>query len=272
MDCPAILQHTNYRQFLKEYYAYRKKNEKRYSYHQFSEELSFSASNFIYLVILGKRNLSTEAIKRIQDKMSWTALEAKYFQALVLFEQATKPAERKKYHDDIRKILKSKREILHPDQFQYFSTWYIPVLKEIISLKNFVSNLNWISRKLKPHVDEELVRKGLQVLERLKMICNEKGVWKQNKKHLATLPQVSSAMISHYHHEMLSLAEKTLEESGEDRDISAMTMGVTQEQYAWVKKRVIEFRDQIQLELQQQEDASTMVAQLNMQLFPVTEK
>lgn len=268
----SILDYDDYRMFLKDYYQEQKAKEKKYSYRKFSEDLGFSASNYLHLVITGKRNLSLDAINKIKNQFGWTAQQKKFFHNLVHYNQCKNQEEKEKYKIEMEKVLGKKRLILNPDQFAYFSTWYIPVLKEIVALKGFVSNLNWISKKLKPVVEEEYVKKGLAILERLKMIKRIKGKWLQTDEHISTEIEVTSTMVHNYHKQMLKLSFQALDMEAGDRDISAMTMSLSEEQMKWLKQRVIDFRDEIQQELQGMSSEDTMVAQLNMQLFPVTEE
>ncbi|MBU0507048.1 DUF4423 domain-containing protein [bacterium] len=51
-----------------------------------------------------------------------------------------------------------------------------------------------------------------------------------------------------------------------------MTIGLSLEQYKRIKEKLATFRDEIQQELQETDSDETMVAQLNLQLFPVTEE
>ena len=55
---------------------------------------------------------------------------------------------------------------------------------------------------------------------------------------------------------------------GEQRDVSAMTLGITQDQLPDLKKKVQEFRREILKFVATDEHPDTVV-QLNMQLFPV---
>ncbi len=272
MQEPSVLNYTNYRLFLRELYAYRKTERATYSFRELSKDFGFTASNFLHLVIAGQRNLSTNAINKIKSNVRWSAQAKKYFQHLVLFNQATKPEERKAHLTELEKILGKKRTLLKPDQYRYFSHWFMPVLKELVALKGFVSHLNWISKKLKPQVPEDEVREGLRVLENLKMIEKKGGKWVQSQEHLTTPREVNSDMIHHYHQEMLRLSLSALGMPSAERDVSAMTMSLSEAQYDWLKQRVMDFRDEIQQELQGMTDAPTRVAQLNIQLFPVTEE
>jgi len=267
---PQILDYNDYRIFLKDCYEQRKLTLGKYSYRQFSDEMGFAASNYLHLVVSGQRNLSQDAVAKIVSRFKWKAHQKKFFKNLVLYNQASSAEDKKSYRLILEKILGKKRVLIGSDQFAYFSKWYLPILREMVSLKNFIPHLNWISKKISPRVEEKLIKEGLATLERLKMINREKSKWKQSEEHLTTPIQINSSMAHNYHKEMLGLSVNALELKPETRDISAMTMSLSTAQFERLKQRVIDFRDEIQQELQGTQDEHTLVAQLNIQFFPVT--
>ncbi|MCP5464556.1 MAG: TIGR02147 family protein, partial [Deltaproteobacteria bacterium] len=268
---PDLFSYSDYRIFLKDQYNYQKqKCAGRYSYRKFSEDLGFNASNFMHLVISAKRNLSTEAIQKISKAFRWSAQQKKFFHQLVLFNQAKNKKDKETHKAQLQKVLGGKRRLVDAEHFAYFSKWYIPVLRELVALKSFVSNLGWISKKLQPKVDQKDIRDALRVLEKLKMVELKNGKWHQSDEHLTTRSEVSSDLVYRYHEEQLELSKQSLLIPAEERDVSAMTMSLSEAQLRWVKQRVIEFRDEIQQELQGMEEDPTKVVQLNIQLFPVT--
>lgn len=272
MEIPEVLEYSDYRRFLNDWYGLRKASRAGYSYRRFSEDLGFTASNYLHLIVTGKRNLSYDGIQKICDATDWSTKKRRYFENLVLFHQAREEEEKQRYQKGLEKILGKKRKLLNPDQYAYFSNWYLPVLREIIALKNFVPTLEWIIHKLWFRIDKALVKEGLQILARLKMIVREGTTWKQNEAHLATPPYVASNLIHHYHAEMLKLSQQALNLPNEERDVSALTMGLSKGQFEHVQQRIIEFRDELQQELEDNNEESDMVAQLNIQLFSVTRK
>jgi len=223
IEAPSILNYQDYREFLREVYSEQKKRLPRYSYRKFSEDLGFKASNYLHLVLKGERNLSLDAVGRIKNSFHWSAQEKKYFHHLVLLNQASTPKEREKNQTQLDKLLTGKRKLLDADEHLYFSNWFIPVIREIISLKQFVKNLNWIAKKLQPKVTESQVKEAIQTLERLGMVEKDKGKWKQSTEHLTTEIELTSELVHNYHNEMLNLSQKALDHKAKDRDISAVT-------------------------------------------------
>lgn len=266
-----ILNYQDYRIFLHDLYAQQRETHKRYSYRKFAEGLGFKASNFLHLVIGRKRGLSDEAIGKIQKHIDWTAQEKKYFSYLVHFNQALTEKERLGFKMKLDKLTGDRRGLISEDEHDYFSKWYIPILKEIVGLKGFVSHLNWIAKKIRPHLSEDLIKEGLQKLERLGLLKHKNNRWIQTQEHLTTSSEVTSNLIHGYHRQMLELSLNALGLPGAKRDISAMTISLSPKQFNWLKARVIAFRDEIQQEFQDSNSEATLVAQLNIQLFPVTE-
>lgn len=273
MGLTTILNYLDYRLFLKDWYSFNKTNYRKYSYRQFALDLGFQPSNFLHLVVSGKRNCSPETVRKIQLFLSGTAQEKKYFSFLVQYNQAATDTQKKEFAKKLESIRGKKRRVIDSDEAHFFMNWYMPVLREIICLKNFVPNLNWISRKLWPSVSEDKVLEGLKILERLGYIKKEGSRYVQIESHLTTLPEVKSDWITRYQDEMIQLSLAALKMPAKVRDISSMTMGVSKEQFDRLKQKIVAFRDEIQHEL---EDESSplldSVVQLNIQFFPLTKK
>lgn len=272
MESPTPLHYEDYRKFLSDLYLWKKDQTKRYSYRQFAQDLGFSPSNYFHLIINSKRDLTNAAFETIIKNLNLSTPEKNYFKVLVKLNHTTDPTQKKILKIKLSKILGNNRTVLKTDQEQYFGRWYIPILREVLALKNTVSNLGWLAKKLNPAISEKEVLEAIKVLERLGFVKKVGNRWIQKKEHLTTENEITSAMIFNYHKEMLSLSAKTLSHPAPSRDISAMTMSLNTEQFEWLKKRLFEFRHEIQEELDDQANNQTLVAQLNMQLFQVTQK
>lgn len=268
-----ILDYSDYRLFLKDWYSLNKTNNQKYSYRQFAVDLGFTYSNFLHLVVTGKRNCSEDAIRKIQAALLKSAQEKKYFSLLVAQNQEVDSVKKEILNEKMKSLHGKKRQLIDSDQARFFMNWYIPVLREVICLKGFVSNLSWISKKLLPTVPQDKILEGLQILERLGYIKKEGNRYNQVSSHLTTSSEINSEWIARYHQEMIGLALEALQIPSDLRDISSMTMGVSQSQFDRIKKKIVAFRDEIQHEFE--DDVSQTpdrVVQLNIQFFPLTHK
>jgi uncharacterized protein (TIGR02147 family) len=267
---PKVIGHKNYRDYLQELYLAALKQHQRYSYRKMSQELGLGTSNYLHLVIKGRRNLSDGAVLNIQEHLPWFSHEKKYFFHLVKENQALTPEDKKKHEHELQKLLK-RRKTSVPSHL-YFSHWYLPIIREIIALKGFVPHLGWITRKLKIPLTEKQVLDALKILEKLHMIEKTPKGWKQADEHLTTDREVASDVIFKYHEEMLELSKKALTAPPQDRDYSLLTMSLSKEQFLRLKEKIQEFRADIQHELQDTKDTPTQISQLNIQFFKLTDE
>lgn len=265
-----IFDYDNYRLFLRDYYLNQKKCLNGYSYRRLANDFGFDASNFIHLVIQGKRNLSLDAVNRISNSLGWGAQEKKYFKLLVGYNQEVDKSKKREYKAKLEGQKSDRNFLLSPQEYSYFSHWYIPVVREIISLREYVNNLNWIARKISPIITEPEVKLALEILEELKLITKEKDKFKQTEVHLITGDEVTSQVIHDYHKQMLELSLKALDHPAEDREIANLTMSLSKNQFQRLKKLLAQFRDEVQHEVKEMEEEATLIGQMNIQLFKLT--
>lgn len=74
MSTPNITDYDNFRSYLQDLYKFKKQTISKYSYRRLAEDLGFTPTNFLHLVISEKKNLSEEAIVKICKHIPWTAL------------------------------------------------------------------------------------------------------------------------------------------------------------------------------------------------------
>lgn len=266
-----LFQHQDYRDFLQDYYLQEKKKQKPYSYREMAAQMGFKKSNFLHLVIQKKRNLSNEAIGLLSGFFNFTAIEKEYFKNLVLLNQSENKEDQKKYRAKLKNLLQRKPNPIQKDQLRFFSQWYIPAIREVLNLKAFVSNLNWIKRKFIFPLTENKIREALEVLENLGMVKKIKQRWILQKEHLTVGEEVTEEMILQYHQEMLKISQMSLELPFEQRDVSALTMSLSQKEFEQLKKELIDFREKIQHRLAHSDEEAQLVAQLNIQFFKLTQ-
>ena len=268
----SILDHTDFRTFLNDFYQAQKSKKEQYSYRQLSQDFGFGASNYLYLTIQGKRNLSEDAIRKIQSHMHWSAYEKKYFETLVQFQQAKKLSEKEKWSTELKRLRQKGSKKISEEKFGFFSAWYIPVIHEILSFKNVVHNLTWLARKLQPKITEEEARLAIDVLERLGMVRKEKNSLIPVSENLTTEDEVTSKTIYDYHKQLLNLSLGSLELPSSERDVSSLTLSLTPEHFQKLKSKIISFRDEVLHEIEEKKLDPTLVALLNIQFFPLTKK
>lgn len=268
----AIFNYDNYRNYLKDIFEDYKNNYPFFSHRYFSKKAGFSSSNFALLVISGKRNLSKESVLKFSAFFKLNTNEHDYFENLVFFNQS-KTLDEKNYYFTKISSQKKYKEVrkLEKLEFDYFNKWYIPVIREMIDLKNFKNDPEWISRKINPKIKLSEAKEAIEILLKLNLIIEkDKKLFKVDKS-ITTGEEIRNIALKNLHKQLINLAGESIERFlPEKRDISALTLSVTSQQFLEIKKRIIAFRKEI-LELVTSDSDSDLIYQLNLQLFPLAD-
>lgn len=265
-----VFRFRDYREFLAAFYAHAKAAGS--SYRGFARAAGLGAPNYLKLVIDGKRNLSKEMAGRFAAACRLNAESTEYFELLVAFNQADTDAERNVLHERLSRFARFRSaQRLDVAQHEYHSSWFIPVVRELVSCPGFNEDAAWIAAQLQPAISEKEALHALDVLERLGLLeRGENGQLVQASRAVTTGQQASGLHIRNYHAEVLQRAVRAMHElPAEERYISALTLSGSAATWAEVMRRVIAFRQEL-VALCDADPAPSRVIQLNLQLFPLT--
>jgi uncharacterized protein (TIGR02147 family) len=267
-----VYEYENFRTFLKDTYLAAKARNKKFSFRYFARISGFKSPSFLKLVMDGKANLSRKSIGKIAAALSLTKEEALFFRSLVLFNQATSTEEKQVYATQILKSHHYKR--IHPiteAQFNYYTHWYFIPVRELVSLAEFQEDPEWVAKKIQPSITAADASKALKELQTLGLLTRDSGGrLTVSNPNINTPNEVASQAIAQYHREMMRLAAESIDRHPRTRrEISSLTMSVSEPMAVAVKERIQAFRAEL-VSLISQDEETDRVYQLNFQFFPLT--
>jgi len=265
--------YLDYRLLLKDRFAELKSQTRGITHRSLAKKAGFSSPNFLQLVMAGKRNLSDASIPKVCQAMEWSGKEAEFFSHLVEFNQARDVLQKDQAYaamKSLRKDLSLQR--LEHSQFEYFEHWYTVAIRELLSLADFKEDPVWIQKKLLGKVSLPQIKNSLKLLERLGLAERDaKGRLVSKHSSLSTGDEVSGLGVYRFHQGMMEKAKESLTETPPpQRDISSITLALTQSEFLSIKKRIQDFRKEL-LAMGNTGRKADAVYQLNMQLFNLTE-
>jgi uncharacterized protein (TIGR02147 family) len=271
----SIYEYTSYRLFLKDYYE-EQKAENGFTYRDFSRLTGMNSTSWLLHLIKGSKNLSADSIIRVAKALKMTKAESEYFEMMVPFTQARTNGVKDHYY---QRMLGLKRKLkiskLGEEQYDYYTKWYHPVIRSMVSKVDFRDgegghDFGLLGRCLMPPISARDAKKSVQLLERLDLIVAGKdGRYTQSNAVISTGDEVASLNIINYHKQVSRLAEGAHDLSTkEERDISALTLGISEEDFLRIKARIQAFRKEI-MDVAMGSETPDRVYQLNFQLFPV---
>lgn len=273
---PRVVDYQDYRDFLADFYNYKKAINKSFSYRKFSQISGIKSSNFLMLVMQKRRKLSAKIATPVAKAMKLSRVESAYFVSLVKLEQARDGEDRERCDREkkiaIRRIL---TKVLPSGKHQYLSTWYYPLVRELAFLPNFRPEAEWISQKLRRMITPDQAEKSIKLLIDL-------GLWKMSKGKIEVhdlvldsgddLSPFATDIFAASHRETLLAWTKILENTAlKERELGLLHIPINADKIPELKKRICQFQDEL-IGWLQDEKNPTQVVQVGTYLVPVTTK
>jgi uncharacterized protein (TIGR02147 family) len=267
-----VFEYLDYRAFLADFYAERKRQARGFSFRAFSRRAGLKSPNYLKLVIDGARNLSPPMAERFAQACGLEGDAARFFVDLVAFNQAATSVEREKQYAKLTGFRRyrqaHKLDVAHA---AYYSAWYMPAIRELCAAADFRPDPDWIARQLVPPITRAEANRALETLLELGLVVRRAdGSIAQTEALLSTGAETRGLHIASYHRGMMERAMAAIDlVTAAERDISSLTLCLSTGGLRLLKERVQRFRREL-LELSAREQDPEQVVQLNFQLFPLT--
>ncbi|MBD3421461.1 MAG: TIGR02147 family protein, partial [Chitinivibrionales bacterium] len=263
----------DYRHYLADVFEELKEQNSKFSYRAFAKMAGSSSPNYLQLIRDRKLNISPAAVSHISNALHLKKKEAAYFNTIVAFDHAKKHEDKDAH---FREILTSREyrniKTLTREQYHYFTHWYIPVVRELVTHPAFDGTPRWIAERIIPAISESKASKAVSLLKKLKLIEHVGNHYEQTDVVVSTPAEVLSVAVARYHKSLITLGKEAIERFGpHDRDIRGATLGITPHGYAAIKKRLESFWKELLSFAETQKDPQ-QVYQVNIQFFPLSEQ
>lgn len=264
--------YLDYRAYLRDFYEAKKASPRGFSFRGFSKRAGLKSPNYLKLVMDGDRNLTAAMADRFARACGLDDEGADFFTALVAFNQARTATDRNAAYGRLtgfRRYRQAHQLDLH--HAAYHSTWYLPAIRELAARPDFRDDPEWVAKALVPAISRAEAREALDLLLELGLLERaEDGSLRQTENLVTTGPQTRGLHIGNYHRTMMQRAASAIDlVPAADRDISSLTLCLSEDGLRTIKERIQRFRREL-LELSALEDDPRQVVQLNFQLFPLS--
>jgi uncharacterized protein (TIGR02147 family) len=269
---PSIFEYTDYRRYLRDFYAWAKVHKKGFSHRAFLGSAGMAGSAYLKRVMEGQHDLTSDSIAKFAKALDLTSQEKLFFESLVNFNQAQTLADKDRFFKRLMDVKSPHRTaILEPGQYEYYKDWYNVAIREILAFIPYKNNAEEISRHLTPEVSPGKVKKAIELLQRLGLVTQgSDGAWRASASILKTDPSIQSLMIPRFHQSMARLALDAIERYPKDeRYFSGSTLSVSPKMYDAIIEKIRALRADI-LDYVASGEEPEQVYHLNMQLFPLT--
>jgi uncharacterized protein (TIGR02147 family) len=268
-----VFDFTDFQAYLRQEVLLRKELDPRFSLQWMAERLGYKAKSAVHKILHGdKKNFSSDLTWKISQLLQHDKREAEYFHNLVCFNQCENMVEKNIYYERLNQLIKpASRVNLQTGHFEYFSKWYLPVLRELAIMEEFGGDPALMARKIYPPITPTEAKKGVQLLESLGLI--EKlgpGQYVQRNAAVNAGPEIRAIAVYQFQMDTLDLAKHALQVfRPEFRNFSTMTFGVNKVGMKLINERMAQFKQDLVSIISKNEEGMDKVWQLNMQMFPL---
>lgn len=265
-----VFEYFDYRDYLKDFYEERKTLHNFFSYRYFGNKVGMDPS-YLLKVLLKRRHLSEKSVPRIISFCGLNSTEAEYFHTLVYFIKAKSQRESRLHFEKLLAIRSVRSRVLADWQFEYFCTWYHPVIRSVLEYFDFKGDYALLGKQLSPAISAKEAKASVQLLEALNLICrDDNGRYRLTDNAVTTGDEWRSLAVSAFQEQTLRLSWESIERHDRSlRDVSTITMNINSVNFEEIRNRITEFRRSIIAYAGESKDPDRTY-QLNIQLFPLT--
>jgi uncharacterized protein (TIGR02147 family) len=268
-----IFDYFDYRQFLRDFYEEKKKNNYFYSFRFMAEKVGIDHS-LLVKVLLGKRHISSTSVKLFARLCGLSTLEEKYFETLVNFDKARSESQSKVYFEKLLSLKRHTSKQIEEHQYEYFKKWYYAALRSLLDIYEFNGgDFKRLGEQLNPRISEREAREAVDLLEKLGFIKKTpEGIYRVSEAHVSTGEKWRFLAIKNFQKEIIALSLHSLDQDAQEiRDISTVTMSITEDGFKEIKELAREFRAAVIKRVNEMNlEPRDRVYQLNMQLIPLS--
>lgn len=273
-DLPVIFNYLDYRDFLRDLCAARKKINPHFSYRYVSEKVGIRSGGFFSWVLQGKRNISDRLVLDLARFFKLGKAQSAYFEQLVEFNQAATHEERRHAFDKLVTMRRGNVRQVGGDQSEFYLQWYYPAFRELLAIMPISDeSLDGAASALSPRIKVSEARQAVSLLERLGMAKkNEQGFYERTDAVISSKERVPPVALHDYQIGCIELAAAALDRfAAGERELSTVTMSIDEDSYGKILERMALLRSEV-MEIARSTRRASRVMQLNMQFFPLSRK
>jgi uncharacterized protein (TIGR02147 family) len=270
----TIFDYTDYRQYLKDYYEYRKKENKSISHRYFEQRLQVSEGYFSR-ILKGEKNVSDVLLVRFTQILKLSKKEAEYFENMVKFTLAQDGRSRGYYYDKMLERGRRKISSLTIDQYELFQESLHLLVHALVNMLIIRPDMDLgkVGQMLTPPVPASRIRESLELLSTLGLIgLNEHGNYVVVKRILSTGCNPKDVTLRRFTKKSLVTASDLLDVLPlQERSVAIMTVSISPETYEKILEKLNSVRQEINNLIAQDRDMDR-IYQIGMYVVPLCKK
>jgi uncharacterized protein (TIGR02147 family) len=262
---------ADFRLFLSRYFEERRKKDKGFTQSYICRKLGLPNSrSFFGDIVRGQKPLTGPKTEALIEVLELRGDEAKYFRALVLYNQSAVPSEKELYLEQLIALNRSPAAVLDRKVFEYYRDWHHATIRALLDVLDIKDDPTPLARAIFPPVTLGKVKDSFALLKKLGLIRkNSDGCWKPSQKIIHSGPYMQDEIVKKYQVECLEVAKRaTLDRRERSQNMSTETLSISEKGYRLIEEKLQKFKSEVRSIVHKDDAKADRVYQLNIQLFP----
>ncbi len=266
-----IFEYTDFRAFLRDFFAQRKNESSYFSYRNISRKIGIRSSGYLSWIISGKRNLSLKLAPTLAKAIRLSRKESTYFVQMVRYTQSKTLDQKQEAFEKLTALRDPDPTSLGREHYEFYRKWFYTAVREVIGQGGVTNDYETLASRLQPQISPSQAQESLSLLLRLDLIEKAPdGTYRQRDSLLTSGREIPSMAIHAFQAATMDLARESLVTiPKQERDISTVSMNIDEQTLTIIKQKASEFRREI-MTLASSCTAPTRAFQFNMQFFPIS--
>lgn len=272
---PDIFQYIDFKKYLVDYYSARKTMDRGFTHAYICHRLGQFKSNSCFTNVLrGRMHLTPTFIDRFINMLELKTDEAKFFRALVNYNQTKSPQEKEFFFDQLVRLNRTPHKVIDINAYAYYKEWYHSVVRAALDIIDFKDDYKTLASILYPPITLKEARNSIALLKNLDLIIQDKnGFWRPNEKVLITGDLIKDAVVKQFQIKCLDHAKNVLANDAitMNRNIT-MTISLSEKAHERISDRIKQFKSEIRSIIHKDEFPAQNVYHINLNFFPMSVK
>lgn len=270
---PSVLDYRDYRDFLRIRLKELKAADSCYTYRYIAAELGLKSAGHVTQMVKGTCKISSKVLPKLLILLKLTKREENYFQLLVEYGQASCMDEKRELLARISRFSGERAVKVSREQYEFYQKWYYAAIRDLLAIHPFAGDYKQLAHMVEPAISPSQARDAVTILQKLKLITIENGLWRATSTVLSLdLAEESTVVLSGYASQMIERAGYALNRlPRKERTISWAGFSASRKTFELIQDEIRLFRRRI-MEIIKKDTAPDRVYHLNIHCFPLSKK
>jgi len=270
---PIIFEYIDFKKYLEDYYSKRKSIDPAFSHAYICHRLGQGKSkSYFNNIVKGRATITPTFVDRFIELLELKPHEAKYFRALVNYNQTTSPHEKEFFFDQLVSLNSTPHKIVDKNAYEFYKDWFHTAIRALLDIIDFNNDYKALASKLYPSITLKQARESVDLLKKTGLIAkNSQGFWKPTDKVIVTGDFIKNALVKQFQMKCLDHGKSVLASETElgQRTIT-LTLSLSDEACDRITQRMEQFKSEIRSIVHKDEKPASKVVHVNLNLFPMS--